>query len=104
MCSQADVSDDTAYPRRSGAKALPLKVGMIPLHMPEELSHAAALPTASSYLTSNRSAFGKGGLQTRKRACIMNIAATATCATTQEGVLQQGASTPSLLPANTFVM
>ncbi|KAL0032194.1 hypothetical protein WJX77_009935 [Trebouxia sp. C0004] len=102
--SQAGVSDDTARPSRSSAKALPLKVGVIPLHRLEDLTHSAASPTASSYLISSRSAFDKSRLQTHKRVRVVNNVASASDANSHKGMLQQGAFVPSMLPANSVVM
>lgn len=104
VCSQAGVSDDTAQPNRSGAEALPLKVDTIPLHKLEELTHSAASPKTSSYLTSSRSAFDKSRLQTYKRVRVMKNVASASNTNTHEGMLQQGPFMPTVLPANPVVM
>ncbi len=77
---------------------------MIPLHKLEELTHSAASPTTSSYLNSSRSAFDKSRLQTHKRVRVMENVASASNAISHEGVLQQGAFTPTVLPANPIVM
>jgi len=104
VCSQAGTSDDTARPRKSGAKAVPPKGGPTPLRKLEDLTHSAASPTPSSNLTSSRSAFHKSRLQTLKRVRVMNTAASASNAISREGVLQQGAFMPSVQPAIPVVM
>jgi len=104
VCSQAGVSDDTARPRKSGAKAVPPKGDMTPLHKLEDLTHSAASPAPSSYLTSSRSAFHKSRLQTHKRVHVMNNVASASNAIGHKGVLQLGAFMPSMLPAKPVVM
>lgn len=99
VCSQAGTSDDTARPRKSGAKVVSPKGVLTPLHKLEDLTHSAASPTPSSYLTSSRSAFHKSRLQAHKRVRVMNTAASASNAISREGVLQQGAIMLSVLPA-----
>ena len=84
VCSQAGVSDDTARLRKSGAKAVPPKGDTIPQHVLEEVTHSAASPTPSSYLTSSGGAFDKSRPQTHKRVRTMNNAASASCATNCE--------------------
>ena len=127
VCSQAGVSDDSARPSRSGGKAQPVKVGVKPLHKLEDLTHSAASSTSSSYLTSSRSAFSKCRLQTTwavrydtrllieltpkgvvfpflfQAADLQECAYHEQCslvssAISHEGVLQQEAFMPSVLP------